>query len=38
MIYNVYEKWMSDNNGDQLSILNTTVTDDTPSMPQASFK
>ena len=35
MVYNVYGKWMSDNNVDQLSILNANFNSDAPQMPQA---
>ncbi|VEB96814.1 Integrase [Cedecea lapagei] len=35
MVYNVYGKWMSDNNGDQMSILNANFSEDVPMMPQA---
>jgi len=38
MVYTVYGKWMSDNNQDQLSILNANFTSNAPQMPQASFK
>lgn len=34
MVYNVYGKWMSDNNVDQLSILNANFNSDAPLMPQ----
>ena len=36
MVYNVYGKWMSDNDADQLSILNKNLTEIAPHMPQAS--
>lgn len=36
MVYNVYGKWMSDNDADQLSIMNRNLTDIAPYMPQAS--
>ena len=35
MVYNVYGKWMSDNNGDQMSIMNANFSEDVPQMPQA---
>lgn len=35
MVYNVYGKWMSDNNVDQLSILNASFISDAPLMPHA---
>ncbi|WP_420913856.1 tyrosine-type recombinase/integrase [Klebsiella grimontii] len=35
MVYNVYGKWMSDNNVDQLSILNANFASDAPTMPHA---
>lgn len=38
MLYTVYGKWMSDNNQDQLSILNANFKSNAPQMPQASFK
>ncbi|MDX6914726.1 site-specific integrase [Pectobacterium carotovorum] len=37
MVYNVYGKWMNDNNHNQLNILNANFTDDATLMPQASF-
>lgn len=36
MVYNVYGKWMSDNDADQLSIMNKNLTEIAPHMPQAS--
>lgn len=35
MVYNVYGKWMSDNNVNQLSILNANFASDAPTMPHA---
>lgn len=35
MVYSVYGKWMSDNNHDQLSILNASFGENAPHMPQA---
>ena len=35
MVYNVYGKWMNDNNGDQMSILNENFSDYAPYMPPA---
>jgi len=35
MVYSVYGKWMSDNNHDQLSILNANFGGNAPHMPQA---
>lgn len=34
MIYNVYGKWMSENNLDQMAILNAGFNDNAPLMPQ----
>ncbi len=34
-VYNVYGKWMNDNNEDQMSILNENFSDDAPYMPPA---
>lgn len=34
MIYSVYGKWMSDNDADQLSIMNRNFTEIAPHMPQ----
>jgi len=36
MVYNVYGKWMADNNGEQMSVLNANFNADAPTMPQAS--
>ncbi|MEB5922775.1 site-specific integrase [Franconibacter daqui] len=36
MVYNVYGKWMTDNNVDQMSILNANFSSDAPLMPQAA--
>lgn len=35
MVYQVYGAWMSDNNTDQISILNQKLSDFAPPMPQA---
>jgi integrase len=35
MVYSVYGKWMSENNGDQMSILNAGFNGDAPVMPHA---
>jgi len=35
MVYNVYGKWMIDNNSNQLAILNTNFSDNAPPMPHA---
>ncbi|EPN8541458.1 defective integrase, partial [Yersinia enterocolitica] len=32
--YNVYGKWMSENNLDQMAILNAGFNDNAPLMPQ----
>lgn len=34
MIYNVYGKWMAENNLDQVAILNASFNDNVPPMPQ----
>ncbi|WP_145562968.1 site-specific integrase [Yersinia canariae] len=34
MIYNVYGKWMAENNLDQIAILNASFNDSVPLMPQ----
>lgn len=36
MVYSVYGKWMSDNDADQLSIMNRNFAETAPHMPQAS--
>ncbi|WP_446471296.1 Arm DNA-binding domain-containing protein [Xenorhabdus stockiae] len=36
MVYQVYGKWISDNNQNQLNILNANFSSNAPSMPQAS--
>ncbi|MDC9595293.1 site-specific integrase [Xenorhabdus anantnagensis] len=36
MVYHVYGKWISDNNQNQLNILNADFSSNVPSMPQAS--
>lgn len=38
MVYNVYGKWMIDNNSNQLAILNANFSDNAPSMPHAVNK
>lgn len=35
MVYNVYGKWMTDNNGNQMDILNANFGGNAPLMPQA---
>lgn len=35
MVYNVYGKWMTDNNSNQMAILNANFGGFAPSMPQA---
>jgi len=35
MVYNVYERWMNDNNADQISIMNESFIDHAPYMPPA---
>lgn len=35
MVYNVYAKWMTDNNGNQMDILNANFGGNAPRMPQA---
>lgn len=35
MVYQVYGAWMSDNNADQIAILNQKLSDFAPPMPQA---
>lgn len=35
MVYQVYAKWMTDNNGEQLAILNQKLSSFAPSMPHA---
>lgn len=35
MVYQVYGAWMSDNNSDQIAILNQKLSDFAPPMPQA---
>jgi integrase len=35
MVYQVYGKWMTDNDGDQLAILNQKLSSFVPSMPHA---
>lgn len=35
MVYRVYGKWMSDNNQEQIAILNQKLSDFAPPMPQA---
>ncbi|EOL9050837.1 tyrosine-type recombinase/integrase [Cronobacter turicensis] len=37
MVYQVYGKWMSENDGDQLSILNKSITAIAPRMPQSKI-
>ncbi len=37
MIYSVYGKWMTENNGDQMSIMNAGFTQNAPYMPQAKL-
>lgn len=35
MVYNIYGKWMTDNNSNQMAILNANFGGFAPSMPQA---
>lgn len=35
MVYSVYGKWMSDNNSNQMDILNANFSNDAPQMPHA---
>ncbi|OSD42510.1 defective integrase [Salmonella enterica subsp. houtenae serovar 40:z4,z32:-] len=35
MVHSVYGKWMSDNNDNQLAILNANFGGDAPHMPHA---
>ncbi|CAM3593598.1 site-specific integrase [Rouxiella silvae] len=37
MVYNVYGKWMSENNADQMSIMNAGFNQNAPHMPQRNF-
>jgi integrase len=35
MVYNVYGKWMIDNNSNQMAILNADFSSNAPTMPHA---
>ncbi|MCC3746768.1 site-specific integrase [Rouxiella badensis] len=37
MVYNVYGKWMTENNSDQMSIMNAGFNQNAPNMPQSQI-